>query len=262
MTQHVEQITPRKPQQASVRKFRVYESRRISPSFQRVTIQSTDPDFDQEFTYFGFDHWFRLFFAAGSSPLELPYGGLDGWYQRLTALEHPPIVRNYTIREARKSGSTWQFDVDFVLHRGQSGQVEGEAARWALRTKPGDELGFLDQGCIFSTHGRSPLLLVSDETGLPGAEGILHSLDPNNTQCILEVPQPGDVRELPIDPIWVFRNGQSGQAALEALRSITLDPESDAYIVGESDFVLAARQICLKAGLRKNRIDFCGYWRK
>ncbi|MBN8881496.1 MAG: siderophore-interacting protein [Salana multivorans] len=266
MTRRRPAAQARKPEVATVRGFRVVDALTISPGFRRVVVRNDDEDFDEEFSYLGYDHWFRLFLPLPGRPLELPLGGLDGWHQRLLAMpdEVRPIVRNYTIRAARRDSAGWELDVDFVLHRGASGEVEGEAAGWALACRPGDELGFLDQGCIFTAYDERPLLLVTDETGLPGVEAILATLDHDRVTTVVEVASEEDRRELAgPGASWTARRpGQGyGDAALEVLRGTSIDPACSAYIVGESAFVLRARTVCRRAGVAKEAIGFCGYWR-
>ncbi|GAA3656188.1 siderophore-interacting protein [Microbacterium marinilacus] len=277
MTQELPATRSLKPASASVRTFEVVEARTVSPSFRRVTLGSLGDGFEQEFDYLGHDHWFRLFFAAADRELVLPFGGADGWYSRLLAMpdETRPIVRNYTIRDARRDGERWLLDVDFVLHAGQSGDVEGEAARWCLRARPGDRVGLLDQGRIHrGAEHDGPLVIVADETGLPGVEGIARSLAAEAgdgsgarraVRCIVEIGDADDRRELPgFDVEWALRDGHAavGSAALETLRSAAVDPGSAAYIVGEGSATLAARAHLLESGVPKDRIDFCAYWRR
>lgn len=258
---------PLKPAVASVRTFDVVATRTVSPGFRRVTVQSTGDGFEEEFEHFGHDHWFRVFFADIGQPLDLPFGPADGWYGRLLAMPEAtrPAVRNYTVREARRAGDRWQLDLDFVQHRGASGQVEGAGARWAQRCRVGERVGLLDQGRIFDADDHDgPVLVLADESGLPGVEGIARTLEHREATYLLEVPHAADRRELPAaDVRWAVREGgrSAGAALLDALRTLRVNPATYVYVVGEAAFTLAVRSHCLDAGVPKSRIDFCAYWR-
>ncbi|MFE7508652.1 siderophore-interacting protein [Promicromonospora sp. NPDC057488] len=258
---------PLKPAAAQVRTFEVVASRAVSPGFRRVTVQSTGDGFEDEFEHFGHDHWFRLFFAGVGQELDLPFGPADGWYARLLAMPEAtrPAVRNYTVREARRVGGRWQLDVDFVVHRDAAGQVDGAGARWAQRCRTGERVGLLDQGRIFDADEHAgPVLVIADESGLPGVEGIAHALAGRDATYLLEVPHAADRRALPaVDVRWLVRDGgrPAGATALDALRATRVDPAAYVYVVGEASFTLAARAHCLAAGVPKSRIDFCAYWR-
>lgn len=261
-----------KPARAEVSRMRVIESARISNSFVRVTVAS-DESFDAGFDYLGFDQWVRLFLPSNSfDDLTLPDGPADGWYSRWLGMptEVRPACRNYTLRSARRVGDSWLLEIDFVLHQSASGAVEGVAANWALHTRRGDEVGVLDQGILFQlADDFAPIVIVSDETGLPGVDGIARSL-PSGTHAtlVLEVPRDDDRRELPshadLDIRWVTRaesESASGCGALQVFRSLALDPAAQVYTVGEASFVLDVRRHARAAGIPKSNIDFCAYWR-
>ncbi|UYG17982.1 siderophore-interacting protein [Brachybacterium huguangmaarense] len=256
--------------------MRVVSARRLSSSFVRVSVRCSDPAFDATYAAMGYDQWFRLFFPAAGCDLALSEGDPEGWYTRLLGMDERtrPAVRNYTVREARREHGTWRIDIDFVVHTSpETGRVEGVAASWALAARPGDVVGFLDQGTIFTTAGTgadgdgAPVVIVSDESGLPGVEGIARSL-PAATRAavLLEVPHADDRRPLEsradLDVRWAVREGAAaGVALLEELDAIPLDPRGYVYIVGESAVTLKARRRALRRGMPKASVDFCGYWR-
>lgn len=265
-----------RPTNVTVQRLEVVRTERISSGFVRVTIGSNDPGF--EFDAVGYDQWVRLFLPVDDAqPLFLPAGGAAGWYSALLAMPDAerPLVRNYTIRESRETLSGWELDIDFVVHRSSvTGQVEGVGANWALNARPGSPVGMLDQGRIFAPEdARGCIMIVSDESGLPGIEGILRSLAPEvQATVVIEVPHADDVRPLysdaTVDLQWVVRadslqhsHAIAGKAALERLETLELDCDGYIYAVGEASFVLGARKLAQQAGLPKAAIDFCTYWR-
>ncbi|WP_067604178.1 siderophore-interacting protein [Nocardiopsis listeri] len=268
MAQKLADFRPVHPRAASVRSLVVHATSRPFPGFSRVTLRSTGDGFEDDFEYLGFDHWFRLFLTAPDGTLDLPLGGAEGWYSRLLDIEesHRPLVRNYTIRDARRVDDVWELDLDFVIHRCvTTGEVEGVAARWALDARPGDHIGVLDQGRIFNVEDHTgPVLVVADESGLPGVEGIARSLNGAPCDYVLEVPDAADRRELVgADPVWNVRTyGESaGDRALEHLRSRGIGADTRVYVVGEASFVLATRSLALNSGVPKDNVQFCAYWR-
>lgn len=270
-TQELSRTRGIKPTDARVQRARVLSSERVSPGFVRVRIG--DADTPLHFEARGYDQWLRLFLPAPGADLHLPWGGSEGWYSRWLAMEEAtrPTIRNYTVREARRAGAGWELDIDFVVHAGPDGSVEGIAATWALGARPGDEVGFLDQGALLHAGdacAASHTYLLSDETGLPGVEGIAAALPPGSCATVLvEVAHDEDRRPLPsdadLDVTWVLRpDGVEPGAAVRAhLEDLELTPDSYVYAVGEGSFALAARARALTCGVPKDAIDFCAYWR-
>lgn len=217
---------PVKPADPRVHRLEVLRSERVSPSFQRVTVVGDDL---HEFGDMGFDQWFRLFLPLpGSDSLRLPRATTSLWYAQYLAIPEAerPHCANYTVREFRPAGSAGagagaagavgasraELDIDFVLHRGESGELEGGAAIWACAARPGDALGLLDQGVLFNApDDATEIHLVADETGLPGTEGIVRSLHRASVGSVIqEVPTRGDVRPLDapdgVEVTWVVRD--------------------------------------------------------
>jgi NADPH-dependent ferric siderophore reductase len=291
--------SPVKPADPRVHRLEVLRSERVSPSFQRVTVVGDDL---HEFGGMGFDQWFRLFLQLpGSESLRLPRAATSLWYAQYLAIPEAerPHCANYTVREFRPAhvgpdgaASRAELDIDFVLHRGGSGELEGGAAIWASAARPGDALGLLDQGVLFNApDDATEIHLVADETGLPGTEGIVRSLHRASVGSVIqEVPTRADVRPLDapagVEVTWVVRDeldprafggdadrvgsGDAGGAgvapgegALAALLSRSAaDPRAYAYVVGESALATGGRRHLHAAGLPKNRITFSGYWKR
>ncbi|QGN31879.1 siderophore-interacting protein [Microlunatus sp. Gsoil 973] len=257
-------VTPRR---AQVETVSVLRSEPISSGFRRITVGNDDAGFGEHFSYLGFDQWLRLFLPNSAGILEPPYGDLDGWYSRWLSGEESRrcVIRNYTIRDARQNGDRWELDIDFVLHNGPGGEIEGVAARWAQEARPGDRIGVLDQGRFFDAddhHG--PIMIIADETGVPGVEGIARSLAGRRASYLLEVPHADDRRDLAADDVtWAVRDPHlmPGATLLPAVRELSIDNTSYVYVVGEASFMLTVRNLAKAAGVPKDKIDFCAYWR-
>jgi len=279
MTESLTRTRPRKPESARVAVMHVVATSRVSSGFVRVTLR-TDVDEPDAFEPMGYDQWFRLFLPTPSGRLELPHGDAEGWYTRWLALDESSrcLVRNYTVRAARPLERGWEIDVDFVVHLSAAGTVDGVAAAWALAARPGDTVGMLDQGVIFAApeSANDRILVLADETGLPGVESIARSIAPGTAvTAVLEVPHADDRRGLAtdaeLDVHWVVRDDDSllpGRAALSALDAVIaaagdalVERAAYCYVVGEASFVLEARTRLRAAGVPKDAIDFCAYWR-
>jgi NADPH-dependent ferric siderophore reductase len=255
-----------RPDNAQVGDFTVLATQRISRGFIRLTLCSRSEAFEESFSYLGYDQWFRLFLPNEHGVLEPPYGGQEGWYTRWNAQaeDRRPVIRNYTIRDARQVDGRWQIDVDFVLHASADGHLEGIAAGWANAAQPGAQVGLLDQGPIFNAPESGPIMIIADESGLPGVEGIARSLAGRPATYLLEVPHTDDRRDLVgADPIWQVRSlgTMPGSLALQELQRLDVDLTSYVYIVGEAAFMLAARKDLKDRGIGKEQMDFCAYWR-
>lgn len=225
------------------------------------------------FPWQGYDHWFRLFVPReGQTGLVLPELAGEEWWHPYLALsdEERPHCSNYTVAAYR--GDEGELDIDFVLHRDAAGALEGEAAVWACRTRPGEELAILDQGTIFDPPADARrFVVVADETGLPGVRNILRDLPADaEGQVVLEVPTPADRCDLSaptgVGVVWLDRASATasrpGDAALAELdRWEALDPEAYGYVVGESSLAKGGRRRLHSLGLPKDRITFSGYWR-
>lgn len=269
---------PTKPTDVHVETMRVVATERVGRSFVRVRLAGADAAFDAGFRYRGDDQWFRLFLPNERGGLHLPRGGVDGWYARWLVMSPStkPHVRNYTVRHARRGPDGWEIDVDMVVHESPGGTVDGVAASWALGARPGDRVGLLDQGTLFSAADRdraaaaaAPVWMVADETGLPGVEAVARTLPAGvRVSFLLEVPHADDRREIVTDAdadvVWVVR-GESGElpgrALVRRLTDVTFDPEGYVYVVGEASMALDVRAAAQAVGMRKEHVDFCAYWR-
>lgn len=248
----------------------VVKSERISPNFVRLTLAGLDG-----LENWGADHWCRLFFTRqGQDVLALPTRTSEiGWYLQYLATPKArrPWVRAYTVREARPD--VGEVDIDFVIHGDHESM--GPAAKFALEAKPGDRLGFLDQGNAFTPdHPHDWTLLVGDETALPAIAGICRTL-PESAEgvAIIEIPSAADQQQLDapvgIEIKWIARDVSSrsyakpGELALQALVDAMLpDGEVHAHTIGEQALATGARRhLVQERGIPKRNVDFVGYWR-
>ncbi|MDX3070817.1 siderophore-interacting protein [Streptomyces sp. MI02-7b] len=257
------------PQNPRMFRAEVARTERISPSMHRVTVTGADL---AEFPWMGYDHWFRLFMQLPhQSALRLPEFTGDRWWHAYLDLpeDERPHCANYTVAGFRPEAA--EMDIDFVVHRGPTGELEGRAAVWACAARPGDGLAVLDQGVMFDRPAdASEVIVVAEETGLPATAGILRSL-PRDTvgRVIQEIPSEGDRRDLDapaaMTVTWVVRDNPHsvpGHAALDELRRLTtVDTAAYAFVVGESGLSTKGRRHLHRAGLPKHRITFSGFWR-
>lgn len=252
----------------------VVASRRRSRSFQTVTVSGPEL---ARFEYAGLDHWFRLFLPPRPGvPLVLPQVVGRTWWQPYLAIpeDDRPHCSNYTVADFRPSPDgvlAPELDLDVVLHHDGAGRLCGAVAVWAAAARPGDRMALLDQGPLFDPPADAgELVLVGDETGLPGLRGIVRDLPAEAVgRVVVEVPHADDVAFWPapagVSVTWVPRRSASevpGRRALEALCRGRA-PRRDAYamVVGESALAAGGRRWLVSQGLAKERILFSGFWR-
>jgi NADPH-dependent ferric siderophore reductase len=257
------------PQQPEMFRARVVRTERVSPSMHRVTVAGPGLG---GFPWLGYDHWFRLFLRLPHQ-VEFVLPELTGarWWDPYFAIPEDvrPHCANYTVAGFRPEAA--EMDIDFVVHCGPEGELEGAAAIWACAARPGDPVALLDQGLIFDRpDDATEVLVVADESGLPSTAGILRSL-PRDTvgRVIQEIPHAEDRRPLDapagVSVTWVIRDDATavpGAAALEELRRHdTVDEAGYAFVVGESTLAAEGRRHLVRAGLPKGRITFSGFWK-
>jgi NADPH-dependent ferric siderophore reductase len=261
-----------KPDNAELLTLHVVRREQLSPHFVRVTLGGGDIE---RFRFMGFDQWFRLFIPVAKDSLDslsrLPRKlDLISYAKYLTiAKAVRPVLRNYSVRAYRPEVP--ELDLDVVIHGSPGDGGAGPGATWALSCVAGDPVGLLDEGIGFTPDPAiTRVLLVADESGLPAAAGILASLPEHVTgRAVLEVPSEEDCQKLEAPPgvelTWLPRNGDHtvpGRAALATAAALPL-PEEPAYgwVVGERHLPSALRKHWVHAGMPKQNIMFCGYWR-
>ncbi len=252
----------------------VLRRERLSANFARVTLGGGELD---RFQPLGYDQWFRLFLPvpqAEDALTRLPGKLNTTAYLRYLAMAKAtrPVLRNYSVRAFRRSGPEGpELDVDFVLHGADEGSGSGPAAAWAQTCRRGDPVALLDEGVAFNPPPDvQTVLLVADETGLPAVAGIAGSL-PDDTvgQAVIEIAAAEDQQSFDTPPgfevTWVVRDDPHavpGRAALaEAMRRPLPDGSVYGWVVGEQALPTGLRRHWVAAGVPKQHIMFCGYWR-
>lgn len=246
---------------------RVARTQRITPHMIRVTFAGEDLD---KFEYQGFDQWFRLAIPVSDGarldkvPTKFGFGGL------LKFLTLPkdsrPVIRNYTVRDFRRDAETGEveMDVDFVIH-GDS----GIAGPWAESAQPGAPVAMIDQGCGWKPVPAAHSLIVSDESGMPGALGILRDMPRGATgHAIIELFDGQDRQEVNapegMTVHWLVRDpaDDPGTLALPALRALDIPADVYAFTVGESGLIKGVRRHLVNdRDVPKANVTFCGYWK-
>lgn len=242
----------------------VLRAERITPHMVRVTLGGTDL---RRLTPRGFDQWVRLALPASDATrfdnLADTFG-IAGYLKFLTLPKATrPIIRNYTIRQARPD--LGEVDLDFVVHGD-----DGVAGPWAAQVTPGAEVALIDQGCGFVPTPADETLLIADESGLPAVAGVLRDL-PRDTvgHAIIELFDVGDIQETGapdgVEIQWLTRHPDDdpGTMALPALRALGHPTGSvNAFAVGEQALATGARRYLIgECGVPKQNVTFSGYWR-
>lgn len=233
----------------------------ITPTMHRITL--TGPAL-AAYPVLGNDHYVRVLFPRPDQrePV-LPPG--DSWYPGLLKMDRGvrPRLRNYTLRAVRPELA--EVDIDFVLH-----EDGGPASTWAAAAQPGDVLGLIEQGLLFAPDPAADhLLLVADDTGLPGVLGILESLPADATATVVvEVTTPADEQPLPAghDVTWLHRGDPHAQPGLLLQAHLPTLPTApgrgQGWIAGEASMITGIRRHLVKErGYDKADVSFHGYFK-
>ncbi|GEL24297.1 siderophore-interacting protein [Pseudonocardia sulfidoxydans NBRC 16205] len=260
-----------KPEVSELLTTRVVRREQISPHMTRVTLGGGDLD---RLRHLGFDQWFRLFMPTAGGALEnLPTKLTMLSYTRFLAQSKAtrPSLRTYSIRAHREADTGNEIDIDIVVHGSPDDAGAGPGVAWARTCTPGDPVALIDEGIGFNpAPGLDQVVLVAEESGLPGAAGILASL-PSTARghALLEVPTSEDTQSLVGPPgveiTWIVRDSHDavpGRAALAAVEAQPL-PAGPFYgwAVGEQALATGARRHWVRSGVPKENLMFCGYWR-
>ncbi|MCY1666706.1 siderophore-interacting protein [Rhizobium sp. SL86] len=175
-------------------------------------------------------------------------------------------TRVYTIR--RIDAAAGELAIDFALHGDP-----GPATRWALDVRPGDMVGVLGP----AAHGPKPsdfLVLLGDETALPGIARIIEGLPASTTGHVM-IEVDGAEDELPLicpprlNLRWLHRDGAApGTTTLlvDAVRSVAW-PEDlhHCFFWGGCEhaaFSAIYRHLKREVGLPRDRFVFYSHWHR
>lgn len=234
----------------------VIATSRVSQGLIRVTLGGSDMG-DYPTTGVG-DEFVRLFFPdTPEDKVRLPHVHGNGWKYEDGVT--PSDMRSYTIR-AHRRGSV---DIDFVVHEG------GVAAEWALRAKPGMQLGINPPAELYARPAEvRRQILIADEPALPAALRIIESTaNAVATLAIIEVPGSEHRLEAdgvhPADYTWICGtgNGRAPSALVTALKRAEISDDTYVWVATEAK---TSRQ--LRAHLRKDlgmpghMFKCLGYW--
>jgi NADPH-dependent ferric siderophore reductase len=146
--------------------------------------------------------------------------------------------------------------------------IQCAASAWACSAAPGDRVGVLSDGADYAT----PLdtdwqLIIGDEAATPAVASIVESLSPLTTATVLlEVADSSDELQiqLPADVTLSWLHRESGESALASLRDLAFpDGVPYVWVAGESTLATSVRRYLVnERGIAKDRIYFCGYWRR
>lgn len=172
----------------------------------------------------------------------------------------------YTVRRWRPD--LGELDLWFVLH-----PHPGSVSEWAAQATPGDPVTLWGPRSSFAPPADTrSLLLVADETGIPGVCAILEQRTGDlPATVVLETTDHRHTVDLPIaahDRLrWVFRGegapGTTGRL-LSEITALSVDPDGlYAFGAAETREIAAVRRH-LKAtvGMPRERIQMTGYWRR
>ncbi len=283
----VDGVLSDRPWEYSAFAVRVARRHLVTPHFLRITLAGRAL---RHFAPWGLDQRIKLVLPMPDG--STPDFGLHGeptphpreWYTRWKALpeERRNVLRTYTPSAIRPEAE--EIDVDVFVH-----EPAGPASRWALSCAPGDTLtitgpdiraGYTGYGIHYVPPSPpAHILLVADESALPAANNILHTLGASvRVDVLLELAdQHDDVLSgsgqgrADIRRRVVTRAGHPGGALEDAVQRwldadgsdfLTHGAAAYAWVAGESGAVTRIRSTLADAGVPKERLAFLGYWKQ
>lgn len=233
----------------------------IGGGMRRITFSAEELG---EFRLVGADEYFGLLMPRPGATLTLPDGSRENVRAAIADMPEGkrPNLRWYTIRAHHAVNRT--IDVDVVTH-GDS----GPGSAWACAAQPGDRVGFRSGGALFRGHEcDGPILLVADETAVPGLAAILdrHTSVLDRATIHVEVADPAVLAAYDLGgadvTVHVRTDGVPGSALLPALRDADLGQVGYAWICGESGLVTEGRRHLVRTvGTDRRKVLFSGYWK-
>lgn len=243
----------------------------LTPGMRRVTLggeqlrefASANGFAQPAFASSGFDDDIRLVFCyPGQTEPVLPV-------QKEKGLDLPraprPLSRVYTVR--RWDPDAGELDVDFVKHG------IGVGTTWASRTQPGDRIHFYGPSASRALpHDADWLLVAGDDTAIPAIARLLDELpDDARAQVFIEVAEDDhrlELRALPhVEVTWLVRDGAEAGTTTHLVDAVKntawRDGRPFAWVAGERTAVRDLRRHLVEdRGVRKEDIEFTGYWRR
>ncbi|MFF9149527.1 SIP domain-containing protein [Streptomyces sp. NPDC014861] len=255
----------------TLREVEIVRTVDISPGMRRITLSgeqlrafTTSDGFARPaFESPGFDDSLTFYFPyPGHRDPVLP---AQGEAKLIVPRDPRPLSRVYTVR--RWDPEAGELDVDFVRHG------VGAGTTWASRTQPGDVIHFSGPTTSkgFPT-GADWMFVAGDDTALPAIGRLLDELPADaRAQVLIEIAEEAhrqDLRELPgVDVTWLVRSGAAdgtGSLLAEAVRGAEWwAGQALVWLAGEHTAVRDIRRHLVEdRGVRKEDIDFAGYWRR
>ncbi|HEX6240174.1 MAG TPA: siderophore-interacting protein [Polyangiales bacterium] len=248
------------PKRTPPRLIEVLDTQRLSPGLLRISFGGP------ALAGFG-PGWpaahIKLFFPrAHQSVPQLPRLSPEG---RPIWPEPPdsPAVRTYSLR--RHDPARHTVEVDFVLH-----DPGGPASEWALRARPGMQIGIAGPGGPRPLLPRAPwVLMAGDLSALPAISALLETMHPETRgQVWIQLDDQRDRQPLTPPPgvqlFWLIAPPAAATAELrEALRAQALSPQARFWLAGENAQVVALRDdILARAPEARSRMYAVPYWKR
>lgn len=229
----------------------VIQSQQISPSMQRITLQSDD------IAHFGSES--------------------EGGYIKLLFTDHGdtniasispqqrPVMRTYTIQHFNAENNS--IEVDFVRHITKDLQC-GFAARWAITTKVGDTISIAGPGKSQGINTAGDwFFLVADMTAIPALASQIKLL-PNNAKgyVVIEVDHIDDKRELAVPEAieidWVVKD-QTSNLTQAVISKPWIGDNASVWCACEFDTMRSLRQYFRnEKEVEKENIYISSYWKQ
>ena len=197
----------------------------------------------------------------------------DGAYFKL-AFEstdaNRPIMRTYTVANFRRDQH--EIDVDFMLHGGANGIVDGVAAPWAIQAKVGDPISIFGPGpATFINLQADWFILTADMTALPALTTNLALLPENATgYLVLEILSEEDWQELSVPEnmkvLWVINPhaGSDASPLFDTIKKIEwLDGQVAIWTACEFKTMKKIRQYYREdRAVEKSHLYISSYWKQ
>ncbi|EKF44368.1 siderophore-interacting protein [Nitratireductor indicus] len=245
---------------ATFRKIRVEEVSQLTPHMMRFRFSGENL---ARYSQFGGMH-VRMLFPTPENPNPVwPVSGANG-LPAWPSQERRPAARVYTIRHLDSISGT--MDIDFVIHGD-----EGVGSAWALRARPGDEVGII--GPLGRPVRNADWYVIGcDETGLPAAARLIENLGPQvRGKAFIEVLSAGERQEIAhpegFSISWIYREEEAapGERLADAVAAIRW-PEGEncfGWFAAEAEPARRLREYWRETlSYGRDRTLVAGYWKR